>query len=223
MRGERGARRATGSSGRRRRRRAASATSRGARRSTGSMTTAGAAGLMICQSELWKSRKFAARSGSGRARACATRSRGCRRTSTSRATPAAGPQWHYYYLYGLERMGILAHTRFLGQGRLVPRGGRAAAARPGRRRLLVGGRRGGHLLRAPLPQAQLVPHHEPGDHAERVRRALRRAEAPGQERAPAGQWEARLSDARSRRRASGATAYGWRGTRRRARAGRRPG
>jgi hypothetical protein len=83
-------------------------------RSTGSMTTAGLAGLMICQSELWKTRRF-----TGELR---ERTRNAIRDGLAwmqqhydvTENPEGGPQWHYYYLYGLERMGILGRVRFLG-------------------------------------------------------------------------------------------------------------
>jgi hypothetical protein len=82
---------------------------------TGSMTTAGAAGLLICQSQLWKSRKFG-----GEARA---KTRAAIRDALAwmqenfavESNPGMGFAHHYYYLYGLERMGILAHTRFVGK------------------------------------------------------------------------------------------------------------
>jgi len=82
---------------------------------TGSMTTAGAACLMICQSMLWKSRKFSAeerqRTRTGVRDALAWMQLHFDVTRN----PQGPPQWHYYYLYGLERMGILAHTRYLGR------------------------------------------------------------------------------------------------------------
>lgn len=93
---------------------------------TGSMTTAGLAGLVICQNALWKSRKF-----DGKLRA-KTR-RGIRDalawmqenydvttnpTSADDEDKQAKRAWfrphvhHYYYLYGLERAGVLTRTRF---------------------------------------------------------------------------------------------------------------
>jgi hypothetical protein len=83
---------------------------------TGSMTTAGAAGLMICQSELWKSRKFTgemrARTRVGVRDALAWMQANFA-VDHNPGLPFSGP-WHFYYLYGLERMGILSHSRFLG-------------------------------------------------------------------------------------------------------------
>ena len=96
---------------------------------SGSMTTAGLAGLIICHSELWASRKF---KGDLRQR---TRV-GIRDAMawmqlwyTPRVNPlvdaegkgvhaeppvVGGPN-HYYYLYGLERFGILGRVRLIGE------------------------------------------------------------------------------------------------------------
>ena len=84
------------------------------RAATGSMTTAGLAGLLICQSELWQSRSF-----SGKLRA---RTRDAIRDGFAwmqlnfsvRNNPKAGWSAYYYYLYGLERAGILGRVRFIG-------------------------------------------------------------------------------------------------------------
>lgn len=83
---------------------------------TGSMTTAGMAGVAICQDELWSSRKFTP--------ALRKRSRRSLRdalawlqdnfdVTRNPGEPAGG--WHYYYLYGMERAGILSRSRFFGQ------------------------------------------------------------------------------------------------------------
>ena len=82
---------------------------------TGSMTTAGVACMAICQEGLWRSRKF---KGGDRKK--------------SRDSVRDGLAWmqvhftvtenpghprkahHMYYLYGLERMGMLTGTRWLG-------------------------------------------------------------------------------------------------------------
>ncbi len=83
---------------------------------TAAMTTAGMAGLAICQDELWSSRKFTSKL---RVR---TR-RGIRDSmawiqdnfdvTKNPGEPTGG--WHFYYLYGLERDGILARMRFMGR------------------------------------------------------------------------------------------------------------
>ncbi|MFO0933111.1 MAG: prenyltransferase/squalene oxidase repeat-containing protein [Planctomycetota bacterium] len=84
-------------------------------RTTGAMTTAGAAGLMICQSMLWKSRKFTGEDRQ-RTREAIRDALAWMQTNFSVVdNPGAGPTWHYYYLYGLERMGVVAHLRFLGR------------------------------------------------------------------------------------------------------------
>lgn len=83
---------------------------------TGAMTTAGMAGMAICQDELWGSRKF-----TPKLRAASRRSI---RDSlawmqdnfdVSRNPGEPGGGWHYYYLYGMERAGILARARFMGK------------------------------------------------------------------------------------------------------------
>jgi len=83
---------------------------------SGSMTTAGAAGLMICQSELWKSRKFTGEMRTTTRLAIRDALAWMQKNFAVTHNPGLGFQgpWHFYYLYGLERMGILAHTRFLG-------------------------------------------------------------------------------------------------------------
>ncbi len=93
---------------------------------TGSMTTAGLAGLVICKGALWKSRRF-----KGKLRG-QTR-RGIRDSmawlqehfdvTTNPSDPPPKEQSpflslhanHYYYLYGLERAGILTRARYFGE------------------------------------------------------------------------------------------------------------
>ena len=78
------------------------------------MTTAGLASIIICQNRLWRARVFG----------------GSLRAETRRAVrdalawlqlhfyvdhnPGWGGHWHGYYLYGLERAGILGRFRFVG-------------------------------------------------------------------------------------------------------------
>jgi hypothetical protein len=82
---------------------------------TGAMTTAGLAGLAICQDELWGSRRFTAeqrtRTRKGVRDALAWLQDGF---DVTRNPGQPGGGWHFYYLYGLERAGILARTRFMG-------------------------------------------------------------------------------------------------------------
>ena len=82
---------------------------------TGSMTTAGIACMAICQEGLWRSRKF---KGSDR-----KKSRDSIRDGLAwmqvHFTVTENPKHpkkahHLYYLYGLERMGMLTGTRWLG-------------------------------------------------------------------------------------------------------------
>ncbi len=81
---------------------------------TGSMTTAGLAALYICQARLWRTRAF---TGALRART----ERGIRDAKawmqenfSVRENPGLGLAWHYYYLYGLERAGVIGRFRMLG-------------------------------------------------------------------------------------------------------------
>lgn len=83
--------------------------------STGSMTTAGAAGLMICQSALWKSRKFTAEDRDRTRKAVRDAIAWMQVNFDVTTNPHGSESWHYYYLYGLERMGIVGHLRFLGK------------------------------------------------------------------------------------------------------------
>lgn len=83
--------------------------------STGSMTTAGAAGLLICQSALWKSRKFTAEDRDKTRKAVRDSIAWMQVNFDVTCNPHGAEAWHYYYLYGLERMGIVAHVRFIGK------------------------------------------------------------------------------------------------------------
>jgi hypothetical protein len=79
-----------------------------------SMTTAGAAGLMICQSELWRSRRFAGEKRARTREAVRDALAWLQTHFTVTSNAPLGHQAHYYYLYGLERTGIVGHVRFLG-------------------------------------------------------------------------------------------------------------
>jgi hypothetical protein len=94
---------------------------------TGGCTVAGAAGMMICQSELWGSPAFPpslekrARLGIRDALAWMQAHFAVDQNPGEKplgAKPPAGPMadhpWYGAYLYGLERMGVLARVRFLG-------------------------------------------------------------------------------------------------------------
>lgn len=82
---------------------------------TGAMTTAGLACLAICQDELWGSRRYTAEQ--------RTRTRKAVRDALAwlqehfavdRNPGQPDSAWHHYFLYGLERAGVLARSRFIG-------------------------------------------------------------------------------------------------------------
>lgn len=82
---------------------------------TGAMTTAGLASLAICQTHLWASRRFKP--------ALRARSRKAIRDALAwlqkhfavdRNPGEREGGWHFYYLYGLERAGVLSRMRFFG-------------------------------------------------------------------------------------------------------------
>jgi hypothetical protein len=83
---------------------------------TGSMTTAGLAGLAIAQDELWASRRFTSELRS-RTRKCIRDALAWLQENFDVTKNPGEPTgaWHTYYLYGLERAGILSRTRFLGK------------------------------------------------------------------------------------------------------------
>ena len=83
---------------------------------TGSMTTAGMASVAICQDELWSSRRFtpAMRKVSRRSiRDALAWMQDNFDVTRNPGEPGGG--WLYYYLYGMERAGILARARFMGK------------------------------------------------------------------------------------------------------------
>ncbi|MDA1195457.1 MAG: hypothetical protein O2894_09770 [Planctomycetota bacterium] len=82
---------------------------------TGAMTTAGMASVAICQDELWGSRKFtpALRAASRRSIRDALAWMQDNFDVTRNPGEPEGA-WHYYYLYGIERAGMLARSRFMG-------------------------------------------------------------------------------------------------------------
>ena len=82
---------------------------------TGSMTTAGIACMAICQEGLWRTRRF---KGGDRKRSRESIRDGLawmQKHFTVTENPGHPNQAHHlYYLYGLERMGMLTGTRWLG-------------------------------------------------------------------------------------------------------------
>ncbi len=83
-------------------------------RPTGSMTTAGLASLVICQSRLWRARGFGGTLRAETRRAVRDAMAWLQQNFAVDRNPGGGGSWHYYYLYGLERAGILGRFRFLG-------------------------------------------------------------------------------------------------------------
>ncbi len=83
---------------------------------TGAMTTAGMAGMAICQDELWGSRKFTPKLRSASRRAIRDSLAWMQDNFDVTRNPGEpNGGWHYYYLYGMERAGILARFRFMGK------------------------------------------------------------------------------------------------------------
>jgi hypothetical protein len=82
---------------------------------TGAMTTAGLACLAICQEELWTSRRFTPEARARTRRAIRDALAWLQDHFDVAKNPGLpGGGWHLYYLYGLERAGILARSRFVG-------------------------------------------------------------------------------------------------------------
>ena len=91
---------------------------------SGAMTTAGLAGLVICQSELWSSRRFKGKKRRATRLAARDAMAWLQLHFDVRWNPIEGrpmpdrpgvnPGHLYYYLYGLERAGILTRARYFG-------------------------------------------------------------------------------------------------------------
>jgi len=82
---------------------------------TGSMTTAGVCSVAICVEGMWRSRKF---SGTERKKANDAMKDGLawlQQNFTVKKNPGhKNMRHHFYYLYGLERMGMLTDRRWIG-------------------------------------------------------------------------------------------------------------
>lgn len=95
----------------------------GEHRPTGSMTAAGVAGAVICKSELEADRgfwsKWRPQTNQSIRDGCAWLAQNFSVTSN----PGSGG-WHYYYLYGLERAGVMAGTYDFGPHDWYDEGGR---------------------------------------------------------------------------------------------------
>jgi hypothetical protein len=83
------------------------------REATGSMTTAGVSSLAICRSHLLGKAVFKGDLSAKTERALNDGLAWLNVNFSVKGNPPGGG-WHYYYLYGLERAGVLADTRFLG-------------------------------------------------------------------------------------------------------------
>ncbi|MFV1959283.1 MAG: prenyltransferase/squalene oxidase repeat-containing protein [Planctomycetota bacterium] len=81
---------------------------------TGSMGTAGLACLLICQSELWKSRHFSKKLRKRTREGVRDGFAWLQANYSVHRNPGAGRKSYYYYMYGLERACILGHARFVG-------------------------------------------------------------------------------------------------------------
>jgi hypothetical protein len=81
---------------------------------TGSMTTAGVACVAICTEGMWRSRRFGGRERKEAQDAVRDGLAWVQERFAVDENPGAGRAHHLYYLYGLERMGMLTGRRWLG-------------------------------------------------------------------------------------------------------------
>ncbi len=84
------------------------------RPATGSMTTAGVSSLAICRSELLDWSGYPKTIGPRLERGIKDGLAWLNVHFAVDTNPGGGLGWHYYYLFGLERAGVLADVRFLG-------------------------------------------------------------------------------------------------------------
>lgn len=101
---------------------------------TGSMTTAGVACVLIAQEGLWRSRRFGGKD--RRLARAAVRDGMAWMTKHFAVESNPGREdnhYHYYYLYGLERMGMLAGRRWLGEHDWYKTGADFLIAKQGKR------------------------------------------------------------------------------------------
>jgi hypothetical protein len=83
-------------------------------RPTASMTTAGLTVLVICQQRLWRARGFGGRERAEVRRGVRDAMAWLQVHFAVDTNPGGADAWHFYYLYGLERAGVLGRFRFLG-------------------------------------------------------------------------------------------------------------
>ncbi len=79
-----------------------------------SMTTAGLASLVVCQNRLWRARAFKGQLRADARRGIRDAMAWLQQHFTVTSNPGGQRRWHWYYLYGLERAGVLGRFRFLG-------------------------------------------------------------------------------------------------------------
>jgi hypothetical protein len=89
---------------------------------TGSMTAAGTAAVAICASELKEKRHKSLVMKGEQSQRDGIAWLG--RNFSVRDNPGMGPSWHYYYLYGLERAGVLSRVVWMGDHRWYAEGAR---------------------------------------------------------------------------------------------------
>jgi hypothetical protein len=84
---------------------------------TGSMTAAGVTCLAMCKEHLWLQKKLDAklRGRIDKSLLSGMAWLGDNFSVTDNPTPGGASQWHYYYLYGLERAGLKIGTRWFGK------------------------------------------------------------------------------------------------------------
>jgi hypothetical protein len=81
---------------------------------TGSMTAAGLTCLVVCQNRLWRSRGFDGTLRADTRRAVRDAMAWLQTHYAVDHNPHGHRDWTFYYLYGLERAGVLGRYRFLG-------------------------------------------------------------------------------------------------------------
>ncbi len=83
-------------------------------RPTASMTTAGLTCLVVCQNRLWRTRGFSGQLRADTRRGVRDAMAWLQQNFSPSSNPAGDSAWTFYYLYGLERAGVLGRYRFLG-------------------------------------------------------------------------------------------------------------
>lgn len=81
---------------------------------SGSMTTAGIACVAMCMEGLWRSRRFSGKERRLAGHAIRDGLAWLQVNFSVTENPGRGPDHHTYYLYGLERMGMLVGRRWIG-------------------------------------------------------------------------------------------------------------